>query len=147
MNRNRKFKNLLINPSYQLKYVLWINATGLVLIVLYSVLVYHYVSENYAILVDLSPMNDEAKTQLYSELKEIILRMGLVSVGFLGAVSMVGVLFSHRTAGPLYHFKKIFSEIRAGNRAARVKLRPKDDFQDVAQAFNDMMDQISEKKP
>ena len=141
-DHQRKLKNLLINPKYQVKYVFWITLTGLSLVALNAALVYHYVSENYAILVDLSPMTDEAKAQLYRELREIVLKLSLISVGFLGIVTVFGVIFSHRTAGPLYHFKRVFQAISRGDTKARIHLRPKDDFRDVADSFNEMMDKL-----
>jgi len=41
-----------------------------------------------------------------------------------------------------FHFKRVFKEIAAGNTSLRVKLRKKDEFHDVANEFNKMMDQI-----
>ena len=142
----RSFRNILINPGYQLRYVFWIGATGLCLVTIYSTLIYHYIQENYAILVDLSPMSDEAKAQLYRELHGIILRISLISLGFLAAVCSLGVLVSHRTAGPLFHFERIFKQIKGGDLKARIHLRPKDDFKGTATAFNEMMDQVLGEK-
>jgi len=142
----RKFKNFIINPQYQMKYIFWLTFTGLFLVVLNASVFYHYISENYAILVELSPMTDEAKNQLYAELRDLIWVLGSVSLFFLVATSILGVIYSHRSAGPLYHFKRIFTEITQGKTESRVRLRPNDDFQDVAQAFNSMMDQIEKPK-
>lgn len=135
-------RNWLINPSYQLKYVFWITFTGLLLILIYSGLIYRYVHENYSLLVDLSPMTDEAKAQLYRELREIFLKVSGISVFFLMICAVFGIILSHRTAGPMYHFKRVFGQIKDGNRQSRVHLRPKDDFRDVAEAFNSMMDTL-----
>lgn len=55
----RSMRNILINPGYQMRYIFWITTTSLSLITLYSALTYHYIRENYAILVDLSPMTDD----------------------------------------------------------------------------------------
>jgi methyl-accepting chemotaxis protein len=143
--RQRRFSNLLINPRYQLRYVLWLTLQGILLVALYSALVYSYVRENYSILVELSPISDEARGLLYRELTEIIVRLGLLSALFAVMVSFLGVFFSHRTAGPLYHFKRIFADVRKGDLEARVRLRPGDDFRDVAQEFNAMMDSLQEK--
>jgi methyl-accepting chemotaxis protein len=143
----RKWVNILINPRYQLKYVLWLSATGLTLVVFYSAIIYRYISENYKILVDLSPMDDATKAQMYSELKHLILVLGGSSIGFLALASVLGLVVSHRTAGPLYHFKRVFGEIKSGKLDTRVRLRPGDDFQDVAGSFNEMMDAIAAKGP
>lgn len=140
---NRRFKNLLINPKYQAKYIFWISGTGIALIVLYSVLFYRYIDENYAILVQLSPMGDEVKQQLYSELHQILLRLAIISSGFIALVSFIGLLISHRTAGPMFHFMRIFEKIQSGDLKARIHLRPGDDFRDVAQTFNEMMDKVT----
>lgn len=142
----RRLRNLLINPSYQLKYLFWLTLSGLVLVFLNAYSFYSYTRENYDLLVDLSPMTDEAKAQLYLELNQIVFRLGLISVGFLVVAGIIGVVLSHRTAGPMFHFKRVFRSIREGNLNARVHLRPKDDFQDVAKEFNDMMDSVLTKK-
>lgn len=139
---NRRLANILINPKYQLKYVLWMSASGLVLVGIYSLIIYQYMKENYLLLVNLSPMDDATKAQMYRELSQLILVLGGSSVLFLAVASVLGVILSHRTAGPLYHFKRVFSEVRSGNLQARVRLRPGDDFQDVAGSFNEMMDAI-----
>jgi methyl-accepting chemotaxis protein len=138
----RRLRNLLINPSYQLKYLFWTSFTGVALLASNAGIFYHYINENYAILVELSPMTDEAKAQLFGELNEIILKLALFSVGFLAVVGAIGLVFSHKVAGPLYHMKRVFEQVRGGDREARVRLRPKDEFQDVAREFNAMMDKI-----
>mgnify|MGYP003394347930 CR=1 FL=1 len=143
--KQRSIRNILINPRYQLKYVFWLSLSGLALVGLYSVLVYFYIKENYSILVDLSPMDQAAKAQLYSELTEIIVRISVISIGFLGIVALLGIVLSHRTAGPLYHFGRVFERVRDGDLSARVKLRPGDDFQEVAAKFNQMMDSVAKK--
>lgn len=140
--KNRSIKNLLINPVYQLKYVFWVSLTGITLITANASIFYFYIKENYDVLVELSPMDESAKIQLYHELNEIVIKLGIFGVIFVLITAIIGVRMSHRTAGPLYHFKRIFNEIRSGNLSARVRLRPDDDFKDVATAFNDMMDEV-----
>ena len=144
--KNRKLSNYLVNPRYQLKYIFWLGLTGVSLVALYSVLFYSYMRENYDILVELSPMDDASKQQLYRELNHVILLLGGISLVFLALVAIGGVALSHRTAGPLYHFKRVFNDLKAGKLESRVRLRPKDDFQDVASAFNEMIESVLAKK-
>jgi methyl-accepting chemotaxis protein len=145
VRNRRKLKNYLINPEYQLKYVFWLGATGLLLTAINSSVFYLYIRENYSTLVELSPMTDAAKSQLYAELNQIVISLIVVSAVFMGVVAFLGLVISHKTAGPLYHFKRVFKEIHKGNHKARINLRPTDDFRDVAQAFNEMMDAIKGK--
>lgn len=144
-NSQRKLKNIFINPAYQLKYVFWTTATGLALIFINSAIFYMYIRENYKVLVDMSPMEDDAKAQLYSELHQILIVLGSFSILFLFMVAIFGIILSHRTAGPMFHFKKVFREIRSGAHDSRIHLRPKDDFADVAQECNDMINYLQKK--
>ena len=143
--KNRSFKNFLINPAYQIKYIFWVSTAGITLIACNAIIFYSYIKENYSLLVDLSPMDDAAKHQLYSELNAILIKLGLVSFVFVILSALLGLKLSHSTAGPLYHFKRVFNEIKNGNKDARVRLRPGDDFKDVASAFNEMMDSVVKK--
>lgn len=142
--KNRSLKSILINPKYQLRYIFWLTGTGLILVALNAGLFYSYVSENYQILVDLSPMTDEVKAQLYTELNQVMIKLIGLSLLFLVLVGILGIVFSHRTAGPMFHFKRVFNAVKNGDKSQRVRLRPTDDFQDVAKAFNDMMDKQSQ---
>ncbi len=138
----RHLKNFLINPRYQLRYIIWLTTTGLFLVLINGIIAYSYIKENYITLVDLSPMTDEAKSQMYTELHHLILALSLTSILFLVIVSLLGIVLSHRTAGPLYHFKRVFDEVKKGKVHQRVRLRPGDEFQDVAKSFNDMMESL-----
>jgi HAMP domain-containing protein len=108
-----------------------------------SLIAYSYIKENYVLLVELGPMTDEAKEQMYRELWQLSLALGGTSLLFILVVGALGLFLSHRTAGPLYHFKRVFDEIRAGKTRQRVRLRPSDEFHEVAESFNQMMDTLT----
>ncbi len=138
----RKLKNFVVNPQFQIRYVFWVVVSGLVMVLFNASIFYHFTRENYLLLVDMAPMSAEARAHLFRELNDVLLRLGGFSFLFLGIVAMLGVVLSHRAAGPLYHFKRVFADIRAGKRDTRVFLRPYDDFRDVADEFNGMMDSL-----
>ena len=141
----RHLRNYIVNPQYQLRYIFWLTSSGLFLVILNAWIAYTYIKENYLTLVDLSPMTDEAKNQLYLELRHLALAITSSSALFLIVIAALGIVLSHRTAGPLYAFKRAFEEIANGNTGKRLKLRPGDEFKDVAESFNKMMDQIKPK--
>ena len=142
----RYLKNYIINPGYQFRYIFWLTSSGVVLVGINAWIAYMYIRENYMMLVDLSPMTEEAKAQLYAELRHLILAIGSSSFLFLVVISVLGIVLSHRTAGPLYAFKRVFDEISKGNLNRRLKLRPGDEFQEVAESFNQMMDSVTKPK-
>lgn len=138
----RSWKNYLIDPSFQLKYAFWISGTGVMLVGSIAALFYRYIRENYAILVELSPMTDDLKIHMWAELDRIMIQLGIISALFLVCVTLLGIVLSHKAAGAVYHFKKIFRQIGDGQTEARIRLRPGDDFQEAAQEFNSMMDRL-----
>jgi len=142
----RSWKNYLIDPKFQLKYAFWLSGTGLILVGAITTVFYFYIRENYAILVDLSPMTEDAKSILYEELNRIILSLSLISGGFIAVITLLGIVLSHQAAGAVYHFKKVFKLIASGKVETRIQLRPNDDFQDAAKAFNEMMDTLTTQK-
>ena len=141
----RKVRNFLINPKYQLRYVLWTTLIGLVLILVDTLVFYYFTKENYKLLVDMSPMEDNVKLQLYHELHMILGYLSMFSIVFLASTALLGIIISHRTAGPLYRFRQVFLQIQKGDVSARIHLRPKDDFLDVAEECNKAIDFISKK--
>ena len=141
----RKIANIIIMPSYQIRYIFWLSARGFCLVGINALVVYHYFKENYLSLMELSPMTEAARNQLFNEMHQFLLIMIAVSLGFMALMTLVGLVVSHRTAGPLFHFKRVFEEIRSGETKARIRLRPKDEFKEVAEAFNKMMDTLQNK--
>lgn len=142
----RLIKNYWLNSRFQRKYIFWISFSGLALIGANTAVFFFFTRQNYNLLVALSPMTDEAKVQLFSELSTIVAYLVGSDLLFLAITGVIGVLFSHRVAGTMYHFKRIFEENKTGKMTARIHLRPKDDFKDVAFEFNDMMDSIQGKE-
>jgi len=66
-----------------------------------------------------------------------------VLLGHLGFIVWLGLVASHRIAGPIYRFKKAMKEVAAGSQNVRIKLRDKDQLKDVADVFNEMMDALT----
>jgi signal peptidase II len=139
MQQNRrKLKNyILVNPRFQLRYLLWIVLTGAGILIFYSLLLYLLVKQVY-----LSVGGEEFARV---ELQRITIRLALVSMSFVAIIGCIIIVLSHRTAGALYAFQKVFNGIREGNLDLRIQLRKNDDFPEVAQTFNKMMDEIQGK--
>lgn len=112
----------------------------------YGVVFYLHIKENYDTLVTLSPVSDEIKAELYRELNQIVFYLAGVSILFLLSVGLIGLVYSHRVAGPLFKIKRVCKDICDGNTSARIKLRPNDAFRDVAEQLNLLIDILQKKK-
>ncbi|MBY0470222.1 hypothetical protein K2X30_03575 [bacterium] len=145
-SRNRRqFKNYLIHPKYQIKYVLWLAGSALLLTVVNCLIAFFFIRENYQSIIELVPLVPEVRAQLYMELRTIIFWLAFASTTFVVVISIIGLMISHKTAGALYHMHNVFKRVLGGDRNARVHLRTYDDFQEVAASFNQMMDSLTKK--
>ena len=125
-----------------MRFMFWVTLTGISLIAGLGFVIYRRLQENYLLLVDLSPMEEAVRRQLYGELHQVIIYMGACTTLFLLLVVLFGLVLSHRAAGPIFHFKRVFDLIGPDTRKHRVHLRKRDEFREVADSFNQMMDRL-----
>lgn len=85
------------------------------------------------------------------ELKASLIKRFLISGSLAIPLSLaLGVVFSFKFAGPLYRFKRFFSDLKDGRWDARCRLRKGDDLQDICDSINEalqsMEDVLSENR-
>ncbi len=141
--KQRSMRNLLINKSAQGPVILIVLLCGFVCSAFNGVLYYIYVKESYDVIFVDTTFPQFLVQARYDDL----LNFGLVLVVLSLTITVVTALFalaiSHRAAGACYRLQAVIEEIKAGNMDARVHLRQKDEFQELAQSFNEMMDGLS----
>jgi len=66
-------------------------------------------------------------------LLKLLLPVLAVSVALTTAFTLaLGLLYSHRIAGPIYNLKRVLRDVRRGNLDRKVRFRKKDEFHDLA---------------
>lgn len=58
-------------------------------------------------------------------------------------IFIIGLLFSHRIAGPVYRIGKTLEDISKGNLGLRIKLREGDELVDLADTINNLMENFN----
>lgn len=66
----------------------------------------------------------------------------LNDLAIMAAVVLVGISFSNRIAGPLFQMQTVLREVSAGASGRRVRLRPKDFAQGLAEDINTLLDRM-----
>jgi len=144
-NYQRKTRNLLLDWGFQGGVLLLILATGLLCIGTTAFLSHSYVADSYAFIFKHSSLPQDLVTARYSDLYRFLFSLTLLNCAIVLVVAGWTVLMTHRAAGSIFHIKRVIGEIHAGNTAARVQLRKNDEFQDLARAFNEMMDDLQKR--
>ena len=141
----RQFKNYFIHSKFQTGVLVRLLLMALVVVVV-NFQVFRVVSEEAIRIVDgyvhLDPAVRLSLNQEFAWIGMLIVGLSaLITLIFCGAT----IIVSHRAAGPMYRFRKVFEAIDSASSQERIRLRAKDDFQDVAEAFNLMMDRIGKR--
>lgn len=145
MKNNRKLKNYLIYPEFQIKFILILVFTNIFIAGLIILFSYYYFINSTTLYGVLEYIHSDSSTTFKEELGQYLFILGILLIVFLGMISLAALVLSHRAAGPIYKFKKVFDAIAAGEKEYQVLLRPKDNFKDVADSFNNMIDKLTKK--
>lgn len=142
--KRRKLRNLLINKSFQGRVVLIVLLFGFLGVAINGVLFYWYVQNNYLLILSAveTPFPAEA---LFQDLKQFGLILAVLSMLVTCIIGFYLLILTHRAAGAAYHLHRVINEIKSGNTDARVYLREKDEFKELAQSFNEMIDAMQNK--
>ncbi|MBE9503816.1 MAG: methyl-accepting chemotaxis protein [Proteobacteria bacterium] len=130
-------KNYLINKKVQIKYAL----LTILLLTSYSAILLAAIFAPYfmALYSDI-PLQEQAAAA-----DVILLLHGNLWVGIVAIIILCGIytlFITHKIAGPTFLFTRLARDVRSGDFSRRIRLRKGDDFHDVADDFNSMVDAI-----
>ena len=108
-------------------------------------LYYAYVDDSYSFIFRYSTLSQELIQQRHRDLLVFGLALAAASLLVTMILAVWALVLTHRAAGAVYHIKKVMGEISAGDMSRRVHLRKKDEFQELAVAFNQLMDKLQAK--
>jgi methyl-accepting chemotaxis protein len=139
----RSYKNYLVSPRFQFRFVFWAVFSCFCLI-FYFIAILYSVIRQYHIAVT-SEVPEPVALVLDTIYESILARMAFGSFVILVFVTITGILVSHRSAGPILRLKRAITLAGSGDLDARVRFRKDDEFTEIANAFNSMMESISAK--
>ena len=143
--QQRSLKNLLIIPHFQGSMVFFMILAGFICTIFNAILYYRYVVDSYKLIFKFSSLTEDFIEARYIDLYDFGLILCVVTLIITLAIALWGLFVTHRAAGSAYHFKQVFMQIKSGDSDARVYLRKKDEFRDIADEFNSMMDSLQNK--
>lgn len=135
-----KRRNYFINKAFQAEFVL--KFCGLVILgsALFGILMYLF-SKN-----ALTTSFENSRLVIKSTSDYIFpgLLFGGLITGIITAISasVVVILMTHRIAGPMYRFERYIKEVGSGKLCPDLRIRKKDQFQNMVDALNKMTDDL-----
>ena len=143
MEKAFRRRHYFIRKKFQLKYI------GLIL----AVMLFSAIISGYTIYYNAWALLGEKLASVYPQGRlidifhavNVKLLINMILVSILCAV--IGLLISHRIAGPVYRMITFMDKVTGGDYSQRIKLRKNDDLKDLADAINRLIDKLeSEKK-
>jgi methyl-accepting chemotaxis protein len=141
----RLFKNFFPEPKFQGRFILVLLISCLLPLSILGGIWYHFLDENYKLLIQYGALDPEVEALLRAEFQKIVVIARVLSIGFILLVLLIGTLFSHRIAGPVYALKRTLKDVLSG-KETRLQLRKFDEFREVEEGFNQLIDRLKKAK-
>ncbi len=131
-------KSLWINIRFQIKYCLILLLCGLGLTLVLGTYSYTYLS------VTIHELRGDNPLLHAQFLYPFVATFALVSLTFSTILFMVGLILSHRAAGPLHAFERFLNDYIDG-KDARLRLRAGDEFKHLEQMADRLANELNPK--
>ena len=146
--KDKRKRRYVIERDFQYRFTLRLFIVGGSLFFTYGGLVLFYIRLNYealvrSALIQLPPSSVQTMQQEFLKLSlSLVFVLALVMAFLFG----LGLVLTHKIAGPLVAFNGRFKDIAAGKTGVRVRLREGDEFQEMAQNFNLAVERVEDSQ-
>jgi len=137
-----KRRNFLINPSFQLRFALYISSWMMGLSLMFLLIL----DEAFTMISDLlirDPRGPEV-AQVLAAKHELFRSLYFIEAGFVLLVFVLSVFVSHRIAGPLYKLNRYMRDgAKNGRLLGDLHFRSGDHFRELAESYNAMASAVN----
>jgi hypothetical protein len=143
----RKVRNYLLNTGLQLRYTATIVIVAVVVTAFLGMKMYQATRDVSRVILWTSLVDPASAEELQAQFSnsDRVVLYGIIGFGvvLVLSVSAVGILITHKVAGPLYKMASFFARVRDNRLGpAPRSLRKGDELQDFYSAFRDMHEAI-----
>lgn len=129
----------VINPKFQYKFSLFICSIVLIGSLIYPVTIF----DLYNKIIAMQPLN---QADLEANRNYLFVLLSVIQLAFMGIVFVVSIFLSHKIAGPMYKLKNHLQSIREGGEVKPIFFRNGDNFHEIAEEVNLLMDHLSSQR-
>ncbi len=125
----------LINPRFQIKFSLIICSLIFLSSLVYPITIIELFDSFFHLLPDSNDALKAARDQL-------ILYLSIYQILFILIVFILAIFLTHKVAGPMYKLISYLKNIRNGAVPSKLYFRTGDNFQEVAEEVNELLDYL-----
>ena len=143
--RNRRVRNLLLQPLLQVKLGLYSILLALLFVVVFtSVLIFSF-RRLFELILDLTDLRHEVMEVINSYMLELSGKLLLVVLVYFVFNVVISIVFTHRLVGPTVAFRRHIRALSEGLYNSRITLRKNDAFSEVAEDLNHLAEVLEKK--
>lgn len=153
----RSFRNLLLQPRFQLKYTAMVVGVTVVVAAVLGAFAYRY-SRGQTEMLTIQKMESAfsagetvsptftADLERYAEEADRNVLLAIIGSILLLAVALglTGIVVTHKLVGPAFRLKNLLRQVRDGHLHAKGRLREGDELHDIFDAFQEMTASLRE---
>ena len=141
----RRLRNYLIHKPLQREYTTVMIVVMMASCLLISGIVHFTMKE--AFLGNPYRIGKVSPYQMLSDVNhQLVMRVSLTLLLCVIVTTVIGIVFLHRVAGPVYRFRIVLKKLAVGEIPQDVRLRQADYFKEVADELNEVFKHLREKK-
>ena len=145
MATNRRI--YIINPDFQYRFCLILCGIAFVISLIYPLVVFDIINmlqTDYEQVSSMLPAN--APSIDFEEIKKgTMFLLFMVVVAILCLTFVLGILISHKIAGPMYKMTMFLQKIREGGVIHELTFRDGDQFEEVAEELNETLEYLTSR--
>lgn len=132
----------LVDRSFQLKYILWLIAWGVVVAALFGLWTYQAHQQA----VETVVRDPEQRALFESANRQLIWALAGIGALSAAALGLLGFVMTHRVAGPIYVMSHLLNLLAQGRYPSKRGLRKSDELQDFYAQFTDTVRAMRERE-
>ena len=139
----KRRKQYFIKKRLQFKYLLFVFSAMLLPTLVCGTALYYLIWQTVAAEVAVPEAIAESLIPALEKVNMILLiTLPIIFVVML----LLAIIISHRIAGPIYRIEKELAEISKGDYSRRIKLRSRDELQEIAEGVNSLLDVLKKNE-
>ena len=136
---NYKRKIFIINKKYQFRYLFIIISTMLISVASVYFTTFYVIWNKVIDEFFFVPEASKKLAEIFVQTSQLlVIPILLLAVIF----TAIGIILSHKVAGPIFRVERVAQELSKGNLDIRVKFRKGDELHELADSLNEMIDGI-----
>jgi methyl-accepting chemotaxis protein len=136
---NYKRKIFIVNKKYQYRYLFIIISTMLISVASVYFTTFYVIWNKVIDEFFFVPEASKKLAEIFVQTSQLlVIPILLLAVIF----TVVGIILSHKVAGPIFRVERVAQELSKGNLDIKVKFRKGDELHELADSLNEMIDGI-----